>query len=148
MKELIKIHQHNNQKLVNARELYEFLESKQQFSDWIENRIKKFGFIEGQDFIRFHKIMKRGNGRSGATKRNEYGLTIDMAKELAMVEKNEKGRKSRRYFIEVERKYKENVLLNFNYPVKAARAWADEMEQKMLAEKKVKELEPKAKYTD
>jgi len=82
---------------VNARELWAFVQSKQQFADWIKARIEKFGFEEGQDFT-VHKFM---NGRAAVT---DYHLTIDMAKELAMVENNDKGREVRRYFIECERR--------------------------------------------
>lgn len=82
---------------VNARELWAFVQSKQQFADWIKARIDKFGFVEEQDFT-VHKFM---NGRASVT---DYHLTIDMAKELAMVENNDKGREVRRYFIECERR--------------------------------------------
>jgi anti-repressor protein len=63
------------------------LESKQEFDNWIKSRIDKFDFVENQDYVSLHKIMKRENG---ASTRIEYGLKIEMAKELAMVENNEK----------------------------------------------------------
>ena len=83
----------------NARELWAYVQSKQQFADWIKARVEKFGFVEDQDFT-VHKFM---NGRATVT---DYHLTIDMAKELAMVENNDKGREVRRYFIECERRAK------------------------------------------
>lgn len=98
MKQLIKITEENGEKLVNARELHEFLGSKQRFTDWIKNRIKQYGFVENEDFVLLHKIMKQKTG-SGGHNRLEYGLTIDMAKELSMLENNDKGRQARRYFI-------------------------------------------------
>ena len=76
------------QQTVNARELHAFLESKQDFSTWIKNRIEKYGFVENQDFCSFHKIMERA---IGGTVRNEYHLTIGMAKEVAMIEKDRKS---------------------------------------------------------
>jgi len=85
----------------NARDLHAFVESKQDFSDWIKGRIEKYGFIEGDDWV-FHKFME--NPSSGGRPRTDYHITIDMAKELAMVENNEKGRLVRRYFIEVEKR--------------------------------------------
>lgn len=97
------IHNYNDRQLVNARELHHFLESKREFATWIKDRIEKYGFIENEDYTSFDKIVKRENG---ATTRIEYGLTLEMAKELAMVENNEKGRTARRYFIECERKAK------------------------------------------
>ena len=83
---------------VNARELHEFLESKRQFADWIKNRISEYDFIENQDFVRFHKKMKANNATM-----IEYHITLDMAKELSMVERNEKGKQARKYFIECEK---------------------------------------------
>lgn len=84
--------------LVNARELHAFLESQQDFSTWITKRITKYDFVENQDFIRFHKKMEANNATL-----IEYHLTLDMAKELSMVERNEKGRMARRYFIDCEK---------------------------------------------
>jgi len=86
--------------IVDARELYNYLNSKQQFADWIKKRIIEYGFAENEDFTTFHKIMKR---ETGATKLKEYAITLDMAKELAMVERTEKGREARKYFIAAEK---------------------------------------------
>jgi anti-repressor protein len=97
MKELIKITEKEGRQIISARELHEFLESKQQFANWIENRIVKYGLIENQDFIRFNNLIKTG----GLLK--EIGLTIDIAKELSMVEGNEKGKQARQYFIRMEK---------------------------------------------
>ncbi|MDG6761899.1 antA/AntB antirepressor family protein [Glaesserella parasuis] len=83
--------------LANARELHTFLESQQRFTDWIGNRISDYGFIQDEDYI---IVTERTNGRP----RKEYHITLDMGKELAMVERNEKGRQIRKYFIECERK--------------------------------------------
>ena len=89
---------------VNARELHTFLESKQQFADWIKNRIYRYDFEEGIDFVVFHKDMK--NSKGGRTS-IEYAITVTMAKELAMVENNQKGKEVRKYFIECERQAKQ-----------------------------------------
>ena len=71
---------------VSARELHEFLESKQDFSTWIKNRIEKYEFVENQDYIMLHKKMELSKtGQMGV----EYYITLDMAKELSMVERNE-----------------------------------------------------------
>ena len=88
-------------RLVDARELHQFLESKQDFSDWIKNRIKRYSFEEGLDFS--INLWKSPIGRPS----KEYTLSLDMAKELAMVENNAKGREPRRYFIEAEEKLRE-----------------------------------------
>ena len=83
--------------LVDARLLHSFLEVGRQFTHWIQERIEEYGFIELQDFLPI--LAKSSGGRPS----KEYHLTLDMAKELAMVERNEKGRQARRYFIEMER---------------------------------------------
>lgn len=107
MNELIKIHDNgNNGKAIDARELHSFLGNKQRFNDWITYRINNYGFEAEIDFTEIP--VKIGRGRP----RREYILTIDMAKELAMVENNEKGRQARRYFIEVEKAYKNQTSLN------------------------------------
>ncbi|GAA4666609.1 antA/AntB antirepressor family protein [Bartonella pachyuromydis] len=87
---------------VNARELHTFLEIGKRFATWITNRINQYEFEEGKDYIlTLPKIGKRKNVIS-----KEYYLTLNMAKELSMVERNEKGRQARRYFIECEKKLK------------------------------------------
>ena len=83
-------------KTVNARELHAFLESRQEFANWIKSRIADFGFIDGQDFLTI--LSKTPN--SGRPSR-EYYISLDMAKELSMVERNDKGRQARRYFLEI-----------------------------------------------
>jgi len=86
---------------VNARDLHAFLEVKTRFNGWITTRIEEYGFLENQDFMSFaENSVKPQGGRPS----KEYSLTLDMAKELAMVERNSKGRQIRRYFIECEKK--------------------------------------------
>ena len=91
---------------VSARELHTFVESKQDFSTWIKNRIEKYGFVENVDYL-LHKIVEQTP--SGAKHKIEYYITLDMAKQLAMVENNEKGMQVRKYFIECEKKLREVV---------------------------------------
>lgn len=102
--ELIKITEQNGERAVNARDLHKFLESKQEFANWIKNRIKDYGFVENQDFEVFDNFIKNSEGGRPA---REYIISLDMAKELSMVERNEKGKLARLYFIEMEKKAKE-----------------------------------------
>ena len=98
MKELIKLQPHDTLiQAVSARELHAFLQSRQQFADWIKNRIADYDFVENQDFVTFSENYEKGRPRL------EYALTLDMAKELSMVERNEQGKEARRYFIECEK---------------------------------------------
>ena len=104
MNELIKIEERGGIQTVNARELWERLESKRQFADWIKTRIEKYGFSENVDYC----IVSQKNETMGkAAISKEYCLSLDMGKELAMVENNEQGRKIRQYFIEVENKMRQ-----------------------------------------
>ena len=150
MTELIKITTNESgSQVVSARELHEFLESKQEFANWIKNRIDKYGFVENQDFEVFDNFI---NNPNGGRPLKEYALTLDTAKELAMVEGNEKGRQARRYFIECEKKLRDVVSNQQLYIPKtlpeALRAYADEVEKNIKLEEKVKELEPKGQYFD
>ena len=90
----------NNEKLVNARELHTKLESKQEFANWIKNRINLYEFLENEDYFTIDNFIKCEGSNLG-NKIKDYHLTIDMAKELAMIEHNQKGRQIRKYFIEV-----------------------------------------------
>lgn len=94
---------------INARDLHAFLEAGKDFSTWIKDRIAKFGFIEGQDYVCIESLSSPnlGSSKSRAQRTIEYLLTLDMAKELAMVENNHKGREARRYFIACEKALRE-----------------------------------------
>ena len=93
---------------VNARDLWKFLESKQEFANWIKDRVEKYRFVEGKDFlINFSKSLGRPS--------KEYLISLDMAKELAMVENNERGRQARQYFIEVEKRFRPIIRENEQY---------------------------------
>ena len=84
-----------------ARTLHEFMQVKRDFTTWVKGRIRKFGFMLGEDFITVSRSPELGSGNRGAS--TDYHLTLDMAKELSMVENNEQGRAARRYFIACER---------------------------------------------
>ncbi|HAW0564640.1 TPA: phage antirepressor Ant [Escherichia coli] len=89
--------------LVNARDLHTFLGVGKRFASWITERIEEYGFVENQDYI-LVSPNREIKGRGGDRRSKDYHLTLDTAKETAMVERNEKGRQIRRYFIECEKK--------------------------------------------
>ncbi|WP_205452276.1 antA/AntB antirepressor family protein [Clostridium botulinum] len=95
----------NGERLVNARELYEFLENKRQFTDWIRQRIDQYGFVENEDYS-ISQICEKGH-----RPRIEFAISLDMAKELSMVENNNKGKEARKYFIKCEKKLRESFQL-------------------------------------
>jgi len=87
---------------VDARELHAFLGSKQRFADWIKGRIAQYGFSQDVDFTTIHKKMT-------SPPTIDYALSMDMAKELSMVERNDRGKQARQYFIECERQAKQQA---------------------------------------
>jgi phage anti-repressor protein len=84
---------------IDARNLHVFLENKRQFTDWIKQRIEQYDFKENCDFT-VHKIVMPEN--KGLQARHDYIITPHMAKELGMLENNEKGKAIRKYFINCE----------------------------------------------
>lgn len=88
---------------INARELHAFLGVDTRFNDWINRRIDEFGFVNDIDYLKMSNSSYQGIGKPNI----EYIISIDMAKELSMVERNEKGKQARKYFIECERIAKE-----------------------------------------
>lgn len=88
--------------IVDARELHTFLEVGKKFADWINERIQQYQFLEGRDFeIDFPKSGNQ-TGRGGDRRSKDYRLSLNMAKELAMIERTPKGREARLYFIACE----------------------------------------------
>ncbi|WP_336288341.1 antA/AntB antirepressor family protein [Bartonella sp. CB60] len=81
-----------------------FLEVKRDFTTWVKDRINKYRFIENKDYIVFTNF---GENLQGGRPSKDYALTLDVAKELFMVENNQKGREARQYFIECERRAKQ-----------------------------------------
>ena len=105
------------QQTVNARELHAFLEVQTRFNDWIAARINEYGFIENQDFVSFtENPVKIQRGRPS----KEYQISLDMAKELAMVERNEKGKQARQYFIGCEKLAKQASTASLSEQLKVA----------------------------
>lgn len=114
MNELIKLHlqtmNSNTIDTVSARELHTFLEVQTRFNDWISTRISEYDFIENKDFVSFtENSVKPKGGRPS----QEYYITLDMAKELAMVERTDKGKLARKYFIECEKRLKQELPTSY-----------------------------------
>lgn len=98
MNELLKINYDADRITLSARELHEFLEVKTHFKDWFP-RMCEYGFEPERDF---RSILSKSTGGRPAT---DYEITLDMAKEIAMIQRNEKGKQARQYFIEVEKQW-------------------------------------------
>ena len=102
MKDLIQIHYDNaDRPTVSGRELYEALEVKTAYKDWFP-RMCEYGFSEGKDYCSF--LSDRSDGKAGKP-RTDHQLTIPMAKELCMLQRTDKGKQMRQYFIAVEEQW-------------------------------------------
>lgn len=124
MIELIKITETNGQRAVSARELYKFLEVTERFSSWFERQLQ-FGFVENQDYTNVKSFTVVGNGAEKPIE--DYALTIDCAKEISMLQRNERGKQARQYFIACEKKYRDGTSIKQQIGFKekmAAASWA------------------------
>ena len=120
MNEIIKVNYENDRPTVLARDLHNFLEVKTAFKDWFP-RMCEYGFSEGTDFCSF--LSESSGGRPA----QDAQFTIEMAKEICMLQRNERGKQARQYFIQLEK--------DWNSPEKVmARAL-------QIADKKIKRLE-------
>lgn len=101
------------EKVVYGSELHKVLEAKSKFADWVKNRLNDCEAAENEDFQTFSKNLEKGRPAI------DYIIKLDTAKEMAMLERNEKGKQVRRYFIQIEKKYKESALDNLSPELRA-----------------------------
>ncbi len=149
MNELIKINTNENaEPIVSGRDLHERLEIKSKYTVWF-NRMLEYGFVENVDFIQFFEpSQKREGSRIVERERIDHFLKLDMAKEIAMLQRNEKGKQIRQYFIEVEKEYNSpekimaRALVISNKQIESLK-----LENKMK-DQQLAELKPMADYTD
>lgn len=109
--ELIKITKDDNgNSVVSGRDLHEFLEVNTQYTKWF-NRMAEYGFTENVDFAVIVKNVYDEKVFGGVRKITDHAMTLDMAKEISMIQRTEKGKQARQYFIEVEKAFKEQYRL-------------------------------------
>lgn len=143
MSHLIPLHDNGGVQAVMGRDLHQFLESKEAYTRWIARHIEKYGFVAGQDFMT--KMSESTGGRPA----EDHILTMDMAKELAMLQGNAKGKQARQYFIECEKKANAPKVNGAELTRLELIQIAMNAETERLAlEAKNKELEPKADAYD
>lgn len=145
--ELIKVTVKNDQQLVSARELYKGLGLKIRFSLWVSKNFE--GFEERQDFTSVSVDTEvQNNGGIQKRKLQDYLLTIDMAKELCMMSKTEKGKEVRKYFIQVEKNWNSpEMVMNRALKISNARVEQLQLENKNLT-RQLEESNKKANYLD
>ena len=101
-----------NMQTVSARELHEKLEVRSQFTHWFE-RMCEYGFIENEDYKLVSQKKLTNNPKNPETEYKDYAVSVDMAKQICMLQRNEKGMQYRRYLLEVEKRYKEKMSLEY-----------------------------------
>lgn len=140
---VIPLTDHDGTQAVMGRDLHKFLEVGTAYSRWIERLIEKYGFVAGQDFM--PKMAESTGGRPS----EDHVLTMDMAKELSMVQNNERGRQARQYFIECERRAKQPTINGAELTrMELIQIAMNAETERLQLEAKNKELEPKADAYD
>lgn len=138
MNELLKVNYDNERITLSARQLHEFLEVGSKYNDWFK-RMCEYGFNENLDYRAI--TQKRVTAQGNETKFTDHEITLDMAKEIAMLQRNERGKEARQYFIEVEKQW--------NSPERIiARGLIESQKMIENLNQQVIEMKPKAEFFD
>lgn len=150
MEELIKIQKSESGKnVVDLRELHDRLESKQEFANWAKNKVVENSiFVENEDYCLLDNSIKQKNGRGGHN-RKDYAVTLNTAKQVALMENTEKGKQIRQYFIECEKQLQGSIqnALPSNYK-EALQQLLLHVEMNEKQQKKLEEQKPKVVFAD
>ena len=148
MDEIITINYEGEEPTVNGRELHNALQVKTAYKDWFP-RMCEYGFVEGIDFSSFLSVS------SGGRPATNHQLSIDMAKQLCMIQRTDKGRECREYFLKIEKAWNSPEAI-MSRAIQLANRRLDELmhihqqDQATIAiqTQQIAELQPKANYTD
>lgn len=149
MQELIKITEQNGKRAVSARELHKFLEVQTPFTMWID-RMFEYGFAENIDFEATNFFVNHPNSIGGTTVK-DYALTLDCAKEIAMLQRSERGKTARQYFIECEKQLRAKEQAHQQIPQsfsEALRLAAEQAEKIEAQQKQLQAQAPKVLFAD
>lgn len=142
MTELVKVKQDDKGNvIVSGRDLHEFLEVNTQYTKWFD-RMVDYGFAENTDFVAISQ--KRLTAQGNETTYTDHALTLDMAKEISMIQRTEKGKQARRYFIQVEKAYRKERGL----PQTPEEKLRLTMEVTLRLDKRVEEAEQRVKKAE
>ncbi|QKS92581.1 antA/AntB antirepressor family protein [Treponema phagedenis] len=144
--EILKIDTVGNRQYVNARELHMQLQVGRDFSTWIKERIEKYSLIEGKDYQSCSPNL--GSEIHGGQNKKDYLLTVQAAKELAMVENNEQGRKIRQYLIKVEEAWNTPEMIMARALQVSQNTINSLNERLTIAEKTIEAQKPKVELAD
>lgn len=150
MNDLIKVSYDTEQPTVSARDLHDGLEINTRFNDWFP-RMTEYGFTEGKDF--YSKMSK--TSEQGGRPSVDYEITVDMAKQICMIQRSEKGHQYRQYFLDLEKAWNtpEQIMAR---ALKFAQQTVDSLKERckflggqvVEQQKVIEELQPKASYYD
>ncbi len=151
METMITVNFDNEKPTVSGRELHAALMINTRYNDWFK-RMCEYGFVEGRDYYSF--LNNRVDGRAGK-QRKDHQLTIDMAKELCMIQRSEIGKKCREYFLEIEKKWNSpdaiivRALLIANRQLQLVKHENTQLiEENSEQAERIKKMLPKASYYD
>lgn len=139
---IIPIREHGGKQVASLRDLHEFLEVSERFTDWAA-RMFEYGFTENQDFAEVYPESR--NNPQGGRPRRDWAVTLDMAKEVSMIQRTERGKQARQYFIEVEKQARPTLPRTY---AEALRELADTAERAELLENEAKANAPKVLFAD
>ncbi|HCW3194967.1 TPA: phage antirepressor KilAC domain-containing protein [Listeria monocytogenes] len=140
MQELVATQQNESGDIiVSARDLHEFLEVNTKYKDWFP-RMVEYGFVEGVDFLEI-KSKVGAQKRARTYTQKDHHIKLPMAKEISMLQRTEKGKQARRYFLAVEAAWNSPEMI-----MSRALEIANQQQQQMISQ--LAELEPKAQYYD
>ena len=145
MNELIKVNYDNECPTISGRELHEFLELDTPYKKWFD-RMTEYGFSENADYVCLDIFVQMPKG--GTKGAADHAITIDMAKEICMIQRNEKGKQARQYFIAVEKAWNAPELVMARGLKVAQNLLAESKERVKLLEVKVEEDRPKVIFAD
>ena len=149
MNEIIKITTNENMEpVVSGRDLHEFLDVKTAYKDWFP-RMTEYGFVEGVDFnpLIFEQVQIEGN-REVKRQVTDHAIKLDMAKELAMIQRTDRGKQARQYFIQIEKEYNSPEKIMARALVYAEQKIATLEVDNQVKDQQIAELKPKATYYD
>ena len=147
MNELIKVNYENDRPTVLARDLHEFLEVQTPYHKWFP-RMCEYGFSENIDYMMMDKTVLRSDGTKMPQVQHDAQLTIEMAKEICMLQRNERGKQARQYFIQLEKDWNSPELVMAR-ALKMANSRIGSLEERTIhLEQKIEQDRPKVVFAD
>lgn len=137
----------NGDIVVSGRALHEFLEIKTPYTQWFE-RMTEYGFTENVDYILDSQKCETNNPKNPYTVKTDHLIKLDMAKELAMIQRNEKGKQARQYFLKIEKLWNSPEMVMRRALELANRQVKQLIEKTMNYEKQLEEQKPKVVFAD